>query len=114
MNCGQAERWMDAALDLGAGTGAAAGVSQARRAAFDAHLAACPTCRRQWEALQTAEAVLRVPRPVAVPEGMLAEFRNRLEAETAAARTAPRVSRSKWAWLWPAGSLAAAGAAAGP
>jgi hypothetical protein len=103
---------MDAALDHAAGIGGAAAVSPARMAALEGHLAACPACRRQWNALQTAEAVLRVPRPVAAPEGMLAELRGRLEAEAAASRTAPRVSRSMWSWLWPAGSLAAAGAAA--
>jgi len=109
MKCGQAEKWMDAVLDEAAGIRGC--VSPARRTALDSHLAECSSCRRQWEALQTAEAVLRVPRPIAVPDGLLAEFRLRLEAEAPAPVRQPAV-RGLRAWLWPAGSLALAGAAA--
>lgn len=75
-----------------------------------AHLARCPGCRRQWEALRAAEAVLRVPRPVQAPDDLLADFRRRLAAEQP---VAPRAPARPWlSWLWPTGSLAAAGLAA--
>ncbi|MFN3648923.1 MAG: zf-HC2 domain-containing protein [Armatimonadota bacterium] len=105
MKCRQAANWIDAALD------GDAGLTSTQREQLEAHLAGCAGCRRQWEALRTAEAVLRVPQPVAAPAGMLDEFRRRLEAERAAP-VLPPSRRWSWSWLWPVGSLAAAGAAA--
>lgn len=82
----------------------------ARTEELQAHLARCPGCRRQWEALQMAEVVLRVPRPAPAPDDLLADFRRRLEAERP---VAPCPTARPWVrWLWPAGSLAAAGLAA--
>lgn len=116
MKCGQAEKWMDAVLDEqsgGAASGAPGSQGQRQRE-FEAHLAACPTCRRQWEALRSAEAVLRVPKPVPAPESLLADFRRRLaEEEQRSAPLAPPVPRrAGWRWAWPLSSLAAAGVAA--
>lgn len=117
MKCGQAEKWMDAALDERSGgtEHGPAGGSVQRRAEFEMHLAACPNCRRQWEVLRSAEAVLRVPKPVPAPEGLLADFRQRLadeERPEAHAAPPPRRATWGWRWLWPVGSLAAAGVAA--
>lgn len=117
MNCRQAENWMDAVLDAGA-LDEQAGADQAlpvrSRAEFDAHLAQCPTCSRQWNLLRTAEAALRVPRPVQAPAGLLGEFRQRVaqEAATSAPAAKPHREDRPWLrWLWPMGSLAAATAA---
>jgi len=98
MTCRQAEKWMDAACD-GALTGAPA--AELRR-----HLDGCAACAAQWRLLESAEAALRVPRPVPAPEGMLADFRRRLAAEAPAPRPSP------WRWLWPTASLAGAGSLA--
>lgn len=102
MNCRSAEQAMDRALDEA--------IPGAQFEALEAHLARCPGCRRQWEALRAAEAVLRVPQPVAAPDDLLADFRRRLDAERP---VAPRTPARPWlSWLWPAGSVAAAGLAA--
>ena len=116
MKCAQAEKWMDAALDeLSGGEDLVPrGWSEHRRAELDEHLAGCPQCRLQWGALRSAELALRSPKPVAAPETLLAEFRQRLAEETdpLPRRTPAERSRSPWGWIWPMGSLAAAGAAA--
>jgi hypothetical protein len=107
---------MDAALDeLSGGEHLMPrGWSENRRVELEAHLAGCPQCRLQWDALRSAEIALRSPKPVAAPESLLVEFRQRLAAEAdAPPRRAPAErSRNPWGWLWPVGSLAAAGAAA--
>jgi len=117
MKCGQAEKWMDAALDelSGGAEFIPAGWTVQRRAELEVHLAGCPACRGQWDVLRSAEAVLRVPKPVPAPESLLADFRQRLAAEERReTRAVPPVPRrgAGWRWLWPLGSLAAAGAAA--
>jgi hypothetical protein len=100
MNCRQAQKWMDAACDEP--------LTGARAAALDAHLAACPACAQQWRLLRMAEAALRLPQPVAAPEGMLAEFRRRVAAE--AAQQDARPARPRPFWMWPAASFGAAAA----
>ena len=109
MNCRQAENWMDTVLD-GVQPDRAPDAS-ALPAGLDAHLRDCAPCREQWELLYRADTALRAPRPVSAPAGLLADFRNRLEAE---ARTRAVRAPRPWSmpWLWPAGSLAAAGLAA--
>lgn len=104
MHCRRAQSWIDEALD--------GGLPGARQPELDAHLEGCPVCRRQWEALRSADAALRAPQPVAPPAGMLLEFRERLaqEQEAGAAVRGPARSRG-WSWLWPASTLAAAAAA---
>jgi hypothetical protein len=118
MKCGQAEKWMDAALDERSGGVdlLPASWTAQRRTELETHLAGCAACRTQWQVLCSAEAVLRVPKPVLAPETLLADFRQRLAAEElheAQRKTpAPRRPGAGWRWLWPLGSLAAAGAAA--
>ncbi len=82
------------------------GVPEEVRAHFDA----CPACRSQWQLLSRAEAALRAPRIVPAPAGMLAEFRERLAAEERHLERRPVNPFSRW--LWPMGSVAAAGLAA--
>ncbi|MCC2671161.1 MAG: hypothetical protein K0Q72_3632, partial [Armatimonadetes bacterium] len=116
MNCGQAEKWMDAALDelSGGEYHAPRGWSEQRRAELEAHFGLCSACRSQWDLLRSAEIALRVPKPVTAPDSLLLEFRQRLAAEAAPAprRMPAERPRSPWAWIWPLGSVAAAGAAA--
>src|SRR5262245_43000577 len=101
MSCRQAQAWIDEALD-------GVGLSRERQAHLDAHLAACPVCRNQWQALATAEQALRAPRPVTPPADMLADFRARLAAEDKPATVRGRPARP-WGWLWTFAPIAAAG-----
>lgn len=107
MNCRQVDKLMDLALDQGRGT---EGLTGDRKAHFDAHLASCAQCRAQWEVIRMADAALRTPKPVPAPQGMLAEFRQRL-AQEETVREIRQTSRFM-PWLWPVASFAAAGAAA--
>lgn len=130
MKCRTASEWMDALLDESleaprppsSATDAVRASSRPAqwRAHLDQHLAGCPVCRRQWDALQSAERALRAPQPAAVPDGLLLEFRRRL-AEHDAAALQP-VSSKNWLERWldrsignwwiPAGTLGAAAATA--
>ncbi len=110
MNCRTAERWMDRVLDddpVGA-----------RMAELELHLQACSRCRSQWQALRAAEVALRMPQASPAPEGLLADFRRRLAEEEnlpagPASTPAPTRPRRDWLrWIWPTGSIAAAGMAA--
>lgn len=104
---------MDAALDAAMARetgepGAAELRPEGWRAELDAHLEGCPRCRQLWTQLGAAHAALRVPRPVPVPAGMLAEFHRR-------AAEAPRpipVRPQPWLWIWPLASAAAGATAA--
>lgn len=90
-----------------------------RRAELELHLEACPRCRCQWQALQAAETALRTPQAAPVPDGLLSDFRRRLAEEEnlpsrpASFPPASQQDRRGWLrWIWPAGSVAAAGMAA--
>lgn len=104
MNCRQADKWIDQSLDEA--------LHPAQKVRLETHLESCPRCRREWEVLRAADVALRAPRPVRAPEGMLAEFRQRVAQEEAhrELRHAPR--HTPWPWFWPVASFAAAGAAA--
>jgi len=69
-----------------------------RQQAFDAHLAACPDCRREWEAYTAVWQVLGRHEPVEPSFGFVERTLRRLEEPAAAAR-APwwRLSMVRWA-----------------
>ena len=99
MRCRQVQHWMDRQLDEGP-------VVQPPPA-VESHLSACPACCRDWRDLCAAETALRAPRPVAAPEGLLAEFHTRL----AGPPQARRIPTGTPGWFWPAGSVLAGGLA---
>jgi hypothetical protein len=78
------------------------------RHSLEAHLTACPACQEHWRRLRLADAVLRVPQPVPAPEGLLTEFRGRVEARSRPSRRPTGLRR----WLVPTGALTLAGSAA--
>src|SRR5947209_4762062 len=78
MDCRQIHHWLDPYLD-----GDLAAPETER---LESHVDACPTCRRELDALQTAERALRTPEFRAAPPGMLAEFHRRVAAPPARPR----------------------------
>jgi len=108
MRCRQAERCLSDSAD--------GRLSVSRRAALDAHLAACPECRGYRdvvEHIQTVSQKALEPGPGRnYFDAALAELRNRLRAETAAVPVRPGMPaffpRGRWAWAGAASLLAVA------
>jgi len=79
------------------------------RAALEAHLEACPACRRELEGLRRGLEALEAlePAPPIRAEAM-ASLRDRLAAERKAARPAARSRRKVFRYGWVAAAAAAA------
>jgi hypothetical protein len=103
MDCRRVDSWLPAFLE---------DVLPPRRAeALERHLSACPRCRRERRALETALGALdRAGRHVPAID-LWSSFAERLAAERSMER---RPSLGPWFWLWrPVAGLAALGVAAG-
>src|SRR5437763_13397944 len=72
MDCRQIHHWLDQYLD--------GDLAAPERERLEAHVAVCPGCRRELDALAAAERALRTPEFRAAPPGMLAEFHRRVAA----------------------------------
>jgi hypothetical protein len=66
------------------------------QARLEDHLAACPDCRRGWEALRwVKQEAARVPRPTA-PEALARGVGELLDSEDAHSAPAPSTARARW------------------
>src|SRR5438094_5122258 len=108
MDCRQIHHWLDQYLD--------GDLAAPERERLEAHVIACPSCRRELDALEAAQRALRTPEFRAAPPGMLAEFHRRV----AVAQRAPAARPSRafsfpvpiWTLRAGAGTVLAATAAA--
>lgn len=78
-----------------------------RRAQLDAHVAGCARCAAELALQRRALQLLTAPKSMAQPEGLLAEFKQRLAAEA----PAPRRSWRNPPWSWSLAGLTASAAA---
>jgi anti-sigma factor RsiW len=101
MSCREAGEWLSPYLEDE--------LDARRRARLESHLAECARCSGELAMLREAARVLAGPITVARPEGLLAEFKQRLASE------APAPRRPWWTqpWTWSLAGVTATAAAAG-
>src|SRR4051812_24478949 len=79
-----------------------------RRALLEQHLAGCARCTAELAVQRQVFQLLAAPKTMAQPEGLLAEFKQRLAAEA----PAPRRTWRNAPWHWSLAGLTATAAAA--
>jgi Putative zinc-finger len=100
MNCREAGNALSPYLD--------GELDDRRRAQLEQHLAGCARCAAEVALQRHAFQLLAAPKTMAQPEGLLAEFKQRLAAEA----PAPRRTWRSAPWSWSLAGLAATAAAA--